>query len=144
MARCGAQFTIACVKSSNRMSCGGEEGHGVRRGSTVNSLAQGAPFPRLQSHTWAAPYRGGGRDALEGEGPQMRPQKRLGRRLEGVAKAVGGDYCRLQMPLKPSLGVRETVAGHGLGGMEGGGGGTSPPFQCIHGEGRGLAQGLGI
>ena len=43
---------------------------------------------------------GGGRDALEGKGPQRRPQKRLGRRLEEVAKAVGGGYCRLQMPLK--------------------------------------------
>ena len=30
------------------------------------------------------------RDALEGEGPQSRPQKRLGRRLQEVTKAVGG------------------------------------------------------
>ena len=51
------------------------------------------------------------RDALEGKGPQRRPQERLGRRLEEVAKAVGGGYCRLQMPLKLALGVRETVAG---------------------------------
>ena len=27
-------------------------------------------------------------------GPQRRPQRRLGRRLEEVAKAVGGGYCR--------------------------------------------------
>ena len=33
---------------------------------------------------------GGGRDALEGEGPQRRPQRPLGRRLEDVAEAVGG------------------------------------------------------
>eukprot|EP00670_Eutreptiella_braarudii_P021862 CAMPEP_0174349268 /NCGR_PEP_ID=MMETSP0811_2-20130205/5969_1 /TAXON_ID=73025 ORGANISM="Eutreptiella gymnastica-like, Strain CCMP1594" /NCGR_SAMPLE_ID=MMETSP0811_2 /ASSEMBLY_ACC=CAM_ASM_000667 /LENGTH=48 /DNA_ID= /DNA_START= /DNA_END= /DNA_ORIENTATION= len=33
-----------------------------------------------------------GRDALEGKGPQRRPQKRLDRRLEEVAKAVGGGY----------------------------------------------------
>ena len=65
---------------------------------------------------------GGGRDALEGEGPQRRPQKPLGRRLEEVAKAVGGGYCRLQLPLKPALGVRETVAGHGLGAL-----GLEPP-----------------
>ena len=28
--------------------------------------------------------------ALDGKGPQRRPQRRLGRRLEEVAKAVGG------------------------------------------------------
>ena len=32
-----------------------------------------------------------GRDALEGKGPQ----RRLDRRLEEVAKAVGCGYCRL-------------------------------------------------
>ena len=56
-----------------------------------------------------------GRDALEGKGSQRRPQRRSDRRLEAVAKAVGGGYCRLQMPLKLALGVRETVAGHTLG-----------------------------
>ena len=40
------------------------------------------------------------RDALDGKGPWRRPQKWLGRRLEEVTKAVGGGYCRLQMPLK--------------------------------------------
>ena len=69
------------------------------------------------------------RDALEGKGTQWRPQKRLDRRLEEVAKAVGGGYCRLQMPLKLALGVRETVAGHRLRALEGGG--VPPPFQCI-------------
>ena len=68
------------------------------------------------------------RDALEGKGPQRRPQQRLGRRLEEVAKAVGGGYCRLQMPLKPPLGVRGTVAGHRLGALERGGGGVPPPL----------------
>ena len=34
------------------------------------------------------------RDALEGKGPQRRPQEPVGRRLEEVAKAVGGGYCR--------------------------------------------------
>ena len=33
-------------------------------------------------------------DTLEGKEPQRWPQKRLGRRLEEVAKAVGGGYCR--------------------------------------------------
>ena len=66
-----------------------------------------------------------GRAALEGKGPQRRPQRRLDRRLE-VAKAVGGGYCRLQMPLKVAFGVRGQVAGHMLGALEGGGG-YSPP-----------------
>ena len=41
----------------------------------------------------------------------------------GVAKAVGGGYCRLPMPLKLALVVRGTVAGHRLGALDGGGGG---------------------
>ena len=67
------------------------------------------------------------RDALEGKGPQRWPQRRLDRRLEGVAKAVGGGYCRLQMPLKLALGVRRTVAGHRLGTLEGPGGQSLTP-----------------
>ena len=39
------------------------------------------------------------RDAFEDKG-QRRPQKQLARRLE-FAKAFGGGYCQLQMPLKP-------------------------------------------
>ena len=56
------------------------------------------PWPCGAVRAYAA--GGGGRGALEGKGPQRRPQQRLGRRLEEVAKAVGGGYCRLQMPLK--------------------------------------------
>ena len=52
------------------------------------------------------------REALEGKGPQGRPQSRFDGRLEAVAQAVGGGYCRLQMPLRLALGVGETVAGH--------------------------------
>ena len=63
----------------------------------------------------------------EEKAPQRRPQQRLDRRLEEVAQAVGGGYCRLQMPLKPAFGVRRTAAGHRLGALEEGG----------------LAQGLG-
>ena len=70
------------------------------------------------------------RDASEGKGPRIRPQKRFDRRLEEVAKAVWGGYCRLQMPLRPALGVRGTVAGRRLGAVEGRGG-TPPPFQYI-------------
>ena len=60
------------------------------------------------------------------KGPHRRRQRRLDRRLEGVAEAVGGGYCRLQMPLKPALGVNETVAGHRLGALEEG----SPSNHC--------------
>ena len=41
------------------------------------------------------------------------------RRLEEVAKAVGGGYCRLQ-PSSLALGVRGTGAGQGLGALAGG------------------------
>ena len=58
----------------------------------------------------------------KGRDPQRRPQRQLDRWLEEVAEAVGGGYCRLQMPLRLALGVRGTVAGHRLGALEGGGG----------------------
>ena len=67
------------------------------------------------------------RDAWKG--PQRRPQRPVGRRLEEVVKAVGGGYCRLQMPLRPALAISETGAGHGLGALEGGGG---PPPLPLH------------
>ena len=37
----------------------------------------------------------------------------------------GGGCCRLQIPLKPALAIRETVESVG---------GTSPPFQCNPGR----------
>ena len=74
--------------------------------------------------------RGGGRDILDGKGPQRRPQKPLDRRLEEGAKAVGGGYCRLQMPLRLALGVRGTVAGHRLGALPAGGGGGGGAHEC--------------
>ena len=55
------------------------------------------------------------RDALEGKGPQRRPQKRLDRRLEEVAKAVGGGYCRLQMPFEADTWPRTPNPRPGLG-----------------------------
>ena len=81
--------------------------------------------------------RGG--DALEGKGPQRRPQKRSDSRLEEGAEAVGGSYCRFQMPLKLALAGRVTVAGHRLDALEGGGG-SPPPMHpwgggtstCLH------------
>ena len=76
------------------------------------------PRRRLHSATGSPP-----RNALERKGPKRLPQKRLDRRLEEFAEAVGGGYCRLQMPLKLTLGrtwrVRGTAAGHRLGALEG-------------------------
>ena len=71
------------------------------------------------------------RDALEGKAPRRRPQKRLDRRLEGVAKAVGGGYCRFQMRIETGTCHQGDVAGYGLGALEAG---YLPPFQCIPGE----------
>ena len=50
---------------------------------------------------WSPKKRGGGctspagREAEEGKGPPRRPQRRLGRRLEEVAEAIGGGYFRV-------------------------------------------------
>ena len=71
-----------------------------------------------------------GGDALERKGPQRRPQRRFNDGLEEVAKAVGGGYCRLQMPLKQALAVRGTVAGQRQGALEGGG--SPPPPLPMH------------
>ena len=68
--------------------------------------------PPLDPAAGAAVYKGEGRGqprAPEGNGwrsPRRWPQRRLGRRLEEVAKAVGGGYCRLQMPLRLAPDVR--------------------------------------
>ena len=79
------------------------------------------------------------RDALQGKGPQRRPQERLRRRLEEVAKAVGGGYCRLQMPLKPALAARRTAAG-GWAPWRGGG---APPPRQMHPLGRLVLEAAG-
>ena len=65
----------------------------------------------------------GGWSTLPNRLGPLRPQKRSDRRLEEVVKAVGGGYCRLQMPLDRHVPFRGTVAGHRLGALEGGGGG---------------------
>ena len=44
---------------------------------------------------------------------------------------MGGGYCRLQMPLGLAQAVRDTVARHRRGALQGGGGGYLPPFRCI-------------
>ena len=78
--------------------------------------------------------RAEGRDALEGMAHRRRHQKRLDRRLEEVAKAVGGGYCRLQMPLTLALGVRGQWLGISWGPWRGG---TSPRSNASLAEGRG-------
>ena len=79
---------------------------------------------------------GPGRDALEGQGSQRRLQKRSDRRLEEVAKAVGGGYCRLQMPLKLALAIGGQWLGIGWApSRRRGGGVTSSPSNALLGPG---------
>ena len=61
-----------------------------------------------------------------GKGPQRRPQQRFDRRLEEVAKTVGGGYCQLQMPLRLHLASGEQWLGVGWAPWRGGGGGAPP------------------
>ena len=65
---------------------------------------------------------------------------------EGTSKeapeAVGGGYCRLQMPLSLALAARETVAGHRLGALEAGGGGGDPPLSMHPWWGGGVRGGV--
>ena len=44
-------------------------------------------------------FRAGAQGCIR-RGKARRPQRRLGRRLEEVTKAVWGGYCRLQMPVE--------------------------------------------
>ena len=98
-------------------TCGGHGGRGKlwRRAAValeVSVVGRGSCFlPAKDSPT----------DALEGKGPERWPQNRLGRRLEGFAKAVGGGYCRLHMPVKPALGCRGQWLGVGWAPWKGGG-----------------------
>ena len=59
--------------------------------TTAASLAN-TSFTAVTSAFFFSAYGGAERNALVGEGPQRRPQRRLGRQLEGAAKAVGGGY----------------------------------------------------
>ena len=84
-------------------TCGEAVGCGVHGPSHTTSSSRHHPNQSLR-----AAESGRGADG-EGEGRQRRPRQPLDRRLVEVAKAVGGGYCRLQMPLKLAPG-RETVA----------------------------------
>ena len=55
----------------------------------------------------------------------------MDRRLEDVAKAVGGGSSQLPMPLKLALAVREAVAGQRLGALAGGGGTRCVTFRLV-------------
>ena len=57
-----------------------------------------------------------------------RPQKRLDRRLEEVTKAIGGGYCRLQMPFFLSWHLPSGRQGLGVGWGHWRGGGGPPPL----------------
>ena len=114
------------------------EGGGWGQGCGHDCGAPDAASVRLWWWWWVRGWAG--RDALEWKGPQRRPRRRLDRRLEEVAEAVGGGSCRLSMLLKQALGARATVAGRRLGALEGRGG-VSPPSNAS--EGGGWGQGCG-
>ena len=105
------------------LSAMGAATHG---GSVAQHLPEIACVLKYEAFTPYLPQ-----DTLEGKGPPRRSQRRLDRRLEEVAKAVGGGYCRLQMLLKLALAVREAVTGHRLGVPEGGAG-YPPPLLPMH------------
>ena len=88
---------------------------------------------------------GGGQGCIRREGPSEAVlEAPLDRPLEEVAKAVGGGYCRLQMPFSLALAVRETVAPRRLVALEGGlshrGGYPPPPCNASLVGGSGGAQ----
>ena len=56
-----------------------------------------------------------GLGCIRREGTSEVAPEAVRRRLKEIAKAVGGSYCRLQMPLKLALAVRGSVAGHRYG-----------------------------
>ena len=67
---------------------------------------------------------------LKGKGPQRRPQRRLGRRLEEVAKAVGGRLLSVTNAVEAGATCRQgDVAGRRLGALEGAA--PPPPLKCI-------------
>ena len=99
--------------------------------TTVGNLQQQQGPIGPDTGVTASQVRGAaGRDAFEGKGPQRGSQRQLHWRLEEIAEAVGGGYCRLQMPLSLALAVRETVAGHRLGALGRGGGGALTQTEC--------------
>ena len=115
-------------------------------------IATAAPLPPSGAQWRAGP--GGGcqgcsrREGTSEAGPEAVRQA-VGGGFQNKTKRSDG-YCRLQMPWKSALAVRETVAGHRLGALEGGGGGTSPPSNAPlravpQGEGGGYTcpRGLG-
>ena len=69
---------------------------------------------------------GGTRDALEGKVPRRQSQKRLGRRLEEVAKAVGGRLLSVTNAIEAGT-CRQGDSGWAWAGRPGGGGGVPPP-----------------
>ena len=88
----------------------------VRQRNTTASGAWSAsrlspPLPALGP--WAG---GGGQGCIRRRGASEATPAAV---RQAVATAVGGGYCRLQTPLRLALGVRETVAGHRLGALEG-------------------------
>ena len=89
--------------------------------------ALGWPGPGRTQQSTAQQHRwGDGQGCIRRKGTSE-PQRRSGRRLEEVAKAVEGGYCRLQMPLSlardsgwAEAGALEAGGGGGGGAGQGG------------------------
>ena len=100
------QSNILAVSIKHWKEGGGGLGGGTPPPPTVYSRSNTSLPAPLRLARGTEPVRPGQnvppppRDALEGKGLQRLFQKRLNRRLEEAAKAVGSGYCRLQMPLK--------------------------------------------
>ena len=95
-------------------------------------------FSRLSAQKKEGPLKNAGKKG------QNTTDATLEAALEALGEAVGEgcqsgwgrlvtvSYCQLQLPLKLALAVRETVAGHRLGALEGGGGAPALPMHPCH------------
>ena len=105
--RLAEPFALPSTEAGASMWGGGGGGRGQ----------SGGPRPAPLHPMMCSKRGGGGGEAGQGyirrEGIQTWSQRRVDRRLEGVAKAVGGGYCRLPMPLSMALAIERQWLGVG-------------------------------
>ena len=112
-----------CSSSRTMVSRAFSSSHKLDRNCALLRITQSSA--RVCSCRKAGTQLGRGQGCGRREGASEAAPAAVRQAVGGGAKAVGGGYCRLQMPLKPAPAVRGTVAGRRLGALEGGGG-TSP------------------
>ena len=99
--------------------------------STALSFIWGLLCPRMGTQAPVPlPLQPGGQGCIRREGASEAAPEAVRQ-----AVGVGGGYYRLQMPFRLARAVRQTVAGHRLGALEGGGGDTLPMHPCRGGGG---------